>query len=103
FTGSKEIGLRINERAAKVQQGQLWIKRVVAVMGGKDAIIVADDADLDEAATGVVQSAFGFQGQKCSACSRAIIDARVYEPMLEKIAERTEKIKLGDPTDSTAT
>jgi len=100
FTGSKEIGLRINERAAKTQEGQLWIKRVVAEMGGKDAIIVADDADLDDAATGVVQAAFGFQGQKCSACSRAIIDARVYDPMLEKIAERTAKIKLGDPTDN---
>src|SRR5215510_3014709 len=86
FTGSKEIGLRINERASKTPDGQLWIKRVVAEMGGKDAIIVADDADLDEAATGVVQSAFGFQGQKCSACSRAIIDARVYDPMIEKIA-----------------
>ncbi|HJZ79554.1 MAG TPA: L-glutamate gamma-semialdehyde dehydrogenase [Pyrinomonadaceae bacterium] len=99
FTGSMEVGLRINERAAKPQPGQLWIKRVVAEMGGKDAIIVADDADLDEAATGVVQSAFGFQGQKCSACSRAIIDARVYDPMIEKIAERTAKIKVGAPTD----
>lgn len=100
FTGSKEIGLRVNERAAKVNDGQLWIKRVVAEMGGKDAIIVADDADLDEAATGVVQAAFGFQGQKCSACSRAIIDARVYDPMIEKIAERTAKIKVGNPTDN---
>jgi 1-pyrroline-5-carboxylate dehydrogenase len=99
FTGSKEIGLRINERAAKVHDGQLWIKRVVAEMGGKDAIIVADDADLEEAATGVVQSAFGFQGQKCSACSRAIIDARVYDTMLDKIVERTAKIKLADPMD----
>ena len=103
FTGSKEVGLHINERAAKTQPGQLWIKRVVAEMGGKDAIIVADDADLDEAATGVVQSAFGFQGQKCSACSRAIIDARVYDSMIEKIAERTAKIKLGDPSDNTNT
>jgi 1-pyrroline-5-carboxylate dehydrogenase len=100
FTGSKEIGLRINERAAKVHDGQIWIKRVIAEMGGKDAIIVADDANLDEAATGVVQSAFGFQGQKCSACSRAIIDASVYDQMLEKIAERAAKIKIGDPTDS---
>src|SRR6185503_15145522 len=103
FTGSKEVGLRINERAAKVHDGQIWIKRVVAEMGGKDAIIVADDADLEEAATGVVQSAFGFQGQKCSACSRAIIDARVYEPMLEKISERTEKIRVGDPSDTATT
>ena len=101
FTGSKEIGLRINERAAKVHNGQIWIKRVVAEMGGKDAIIVADDANLDDAATGVVQAAFGFQGQKCSACSRAIIDASVYDEMLEKIAERTLKIKTGDPTDGT--
>ncbi|HEV2803217.1 MAG TPA: L-glutamate gamma-semialdehyde dehydrogenase [Pyrinomonadaceae bacterium] len=100
FTGSKEIGLRINERAAKHQEGQIWIKRVVAEMGGKDAIIVDADTDLDDAATGVVQSAFGFQGQKCSACSRAIIHADVYEPMLDKIAERTERLKLGDPTDN---
>ena len=99
FTGSKEIGLRINERAAKHQEGQVWIKRVVAEMGGKDAIIVDADTDLDDAATGVVQSAFGFQGQKCSACSRAIIHADVYDDMLERIAARTEKLKLGDPTD----
>jgi 1-pyrroline-5-carboxylate dehydrogenase len=99
FTGSREIGLRINERAAKVHEGQIWIKRIIAEMGGKDAIIVADDANLDDAATGVVQAAFGFQGQKCSACSRAIIDAKVYDQMLEKIADRTEKIKMGDPKD----
>jgi 1-pyrroline-5-carboxylate dehydrogenase len=99
FTGSKEVGLRINERAAKVHEGQIWIKRVVAEMGGKDAIIVAEDANLDDAATGVVQSAFGFQGQKCSACSRAIIDAKVYDTMVEKIADRTSKLKLAPPTD----
>jgi 1-pyrroline-5-carboxylate dehydrogenase len=101
FTGSKEIGLRINERAAKAQEGQIWIKRVVAEMGGKDAIVVDSDTDLDDAATGVVQSAFGFQGQKCSACSRAIIHADVYEPMVEKIVERTAKLRLGDPADPT--
>src|SRR3954471_5725279 len=100
FTGSKEIGQRINERASKVQEGQIWIKRVVAEMGGKDAIIVDADTDLDDAATGVVQSAFGFQGQKCSACSRAIIHSDVYDSMLEKIVERTEKVKVGDPTDA---
>src|SRR3954453_1889195 len=99
FTGSMEVGLHINETAARPQPGQLWIKRVVAEMGGKDAIIVDADADLDSAATGVVQSAFGFQGQKCSACSRAIIDSRVYDTMLEKIVDRTAKIKLADPTD----
>src|ERR671927_980835 len=97
FTGSKEVGLRINERAAKVQEGQIWIKRVVAEMGGKDAIIVDAGANLDDAAAGVVQSAFGFQGQKCSACSRAIIHADIYEPMLEKIAARTERLQVGDP------
>ena len=103
FTGSKEVGLRINERAAKVHEGQLWIKRVVAEMGGKDAIIVAEDANLEEAATGVVQSAFGFQGQKCSACSRAIIDAKVYDEMIEKIVDRTAKIKLAAPTEAATT
>src|SRR6266478_2570694 len=103
FTGSKEVGLRINERAAKTPPDQLWIKRVVAEMVGKDAIIVADDEYLDEAAAGVVQSAFGFEGQKCSACSRAIIDARVYDPMIEKIAELTARIKVGDPTDTGTT
>jgi 1-pyrroline-5-carboxylate dehydrogenase len=103
FTGSKEVGLRINERAAKVHDGQVWIKRVVAEMGGKDAIIVAADANLDDAATGIVQAAFGFQGQKCSACSRAIIDAQVYEPMLEKIAEKAEKITVGDPATAATT
>src|SRR5919112_1088378 len=85
FTGSKEVGLRINERAAKHQEGQIWIKRVVAEMGGKDAIVVDSDTDLDEAATGVVASAFGFQGQKCSACSRAIIVGDAYEPVLQGI------------------
>jgi len=100
FTGSKEIGLRINERAAKVNEGQIWIKRVVAEMGGKDAIIVDAGVDLDEAATGVVQSAFGFQGQKCSACSRAIIHTEVYDSMVDKIVERTERLKLGDPAEN---
>jgi 1-pyrroline-5-carboxylate dehydrogenase len=99
FTGSKEVGLRINERAAKAHDGQIWIKRVVAEMGGKDAIIVDADTDLDDAATGVVASAFGFQGQKCSACSRAIIHSDVYDSMLERIAERTAKLKVGDPLD----
>lgn len=100
FTGSKEIGLRINERAAKVNEGQIWIKRVVAEMGGKDAIIVEADADLEEASTGVVQAAFGFQGQKCSACSRAIIHADVYDSMLERIVAKTTQLKIGNPVDS---
>jgi 1-pyrroline-5-carboxylate dehydrogenase len=99
FTGSKEVGLRIVERAAKVQDGQIWIKRVVAEMGGKDAIIVDSDTDLDDAAAGVVASAFGFQGQKCSACSRAIIVEGVYEPVLRRIVEGTEKLRVGDPLE----
>ncbi|HEX8351670.1 MAG TPA: aldehyde dehydrogenase family protein, partial [Pyrinomonadaceae bacterium] len=99
FTGSKEVGLRINERAAKAHEGQIWIKRVVAEMGGKDAIVVDSDTDYEEAAAGVVASAFGFQGQKCSACSRAIIVGEAYEPVLQGIIERTAKLKVGDPTD----
>src|ERR671921_2535763 len=100
FTGSKEIGMRVNERAAKVQKGQVWLKRVVAEMGGKDAIVVDSDTDYDEAAAGVVASAFGFQGQKCSACSRAIIVGDAYEPVLERVIERTAQLKVGDPTEA---
>ncbi len=97
FTGSKEVGLHINELAAKTAPGQIWIKRVIAEMGGKDSIVVADDADLDAAADGIVASAFGFSGQKCSACSRAIIDASVYYAIVPKIVERTKKLAVGDP------
>jgi len=95
FTGSKEVGLRINELAAKPQAGQLWIKRVVAEMGGKDSIVVDKEADLDSAADGIVAAAFGFQGQKCSACSRAIVVADVYDEMVKKIKERTDKLVVG--------
>lgn len=97
FTGSKQVGLRINEQAAKTREGQIWIKRVIAEMGGKDAIIVADDADLDSAALGAAQSAFGYQGQKCSACSRLIVDEKVHAEVLEKVVELTRKLKLGEP------
>ena len=99
FTGSKEVGLRINELAAKTAPGQIWIKRVVAEMGGKDAIVVDSEADLDAAVEGVTLSAFGYQGQKCSACSRAIVDAKVYDAFLEKLKARVEKITVGPPTD----
>ncbi len=99
FTGSKEVGLHINELAAKTQPGQIWIKRVVAEMGGKDSIVVAADADLDAAAEGIVASAFGFAGQKCSACSRAIVDESVYDEVLAKIAQRTAALTVGDPSD----
>jgi 1-pyrroline-5-carboxylate dehydrogenase len=98
FTGSKGVGLHINEQAAKTRQGQLWIKRVVAEMGGKDAIVVADDADIDAAATGVVQSAFGFQGQKCSACSRLIVDEKVHDQLMEKVVALTKELKVGEPS-----
>jgi 1-pyrroline-5-carboxylate dehydrogenase len=99
FTGSKEIGLRIFERAAKVHPGQIWLKRTILEMGGKDAIIVDETADLDAAADGIVASAFGFQGQKCSACSRAIIVDSVYDEVLQKVAERTKTLKVGDPRE----
>jgi 1-pyrroline-5-carboxylate dehydrogenase len=99
FTGSKEVGLRINELAAKPQPGQKWIKRVIAEMGGKDAIVVDADADIDAAVEGVVSSAFGFQGQKCSACSRAIVDEKIYDEFLDKLRDRVAKIAVGDPSD----
>ena len=100
FTGSREVGLRINKVAADKAPDQLWIKRTILEMGGKDAIIVDADADLDSAVEGVAQSAFGFQGQKCSACSRAIIDERIYDKFLEKLKTRVEKITVGDPAEN---
>jgi len=100
FTGSREVGLHINQSAAKQQPSQLWIKRTILEMGGKDAIIVDADADLDSAVEGVAQAAFGFQGQKCSACSRAIIDERIYDKFLEKLKSRVERITIGDPAEN---
>jgi 1-pyrroline-5-carboxylate dehydrogenase len=99
FTGSKEVGLRVNELAAKTQPGQLWIKRVIAEMGGKDSIVVAADADLDAAADGIVASAFGFAGQKCSACSRAIVEESVYDAVVQKVVARTRALATGDPAE----
>ncbi len=97
FTGSKQVGLRINELAARHQPGQIWIKRVIAEMGGKDSIVVDENTDLDEAAEGVAISAFGFQGQKCSACSRAIVVQSVYDEFLKKLQAKTESvIRQGD-------
>ncbi|HEU4523055.1 MAG TPA: L-glutamate gamma-semialdehyde dehydrogenase [Thermoanaerobaculia bacterium] len=98
FTGSKEVGLHINEEAAKVPKGQLWIKRVIAEMGGKDAIIVdRETSNLDDAASAVVASAFGFQGQKCSACSRLIVDEAIYDRFVPMVVEKTKKLKIGPP------
>ena len=100
FTGSREVGLRINQLAAKAKKSQIWIKRVIAEMGGKDFIIVDGTADLDDAAFGIMASAYGFQGQKCSACSRAIVTDDVYDTVLEKVVALTkEKITVGDPRD----
>ncbi len=98
FTGSRDVGLRINELAAKPRKGQVWIKRVLAEMGGKDAIVVDREADLDSAAKGVVWSAFGYQGQKCSACSRAIVDQAVYDEFLDKVKAEVSKLTVG-PSD----
>jgi 1-pyrroline-5-carboxylate dehydrogenase len=98
FTGSKEVGIHINEVAAKVQPGQIWLKRVVAEMGGKDSIIVDEGVNLDEAAAGVTVSAFGFQGQKCSACSRVIVHEKVYDKFVDLLAKKAEPITVGDTT-----
>ena len=99
FTGSKAVGLHIYEEAAKNRAGQNWMKRVVAEMGGKDAIVVDAEADLESAATGIVQAAFGFQGQKCSACSRLIVDEAVHDELMEKIVRLTKNLKIGLPTE----
>jgi 1-pyrroline-5-carboxylate dehydrogenase len=99
FTGSRDVGLHINELAAKPQKGQIWIKRVVAEMGGKDAIIVDAECNLGAAVEGVAVSAFGYQGQKCSACSRAIVDAAVYDEFLDRLKARVALIQVGSPED----
>ncbi len=100
FTGSREVGLHINQTAAKQAPGQIWIKRTILEMGGKDAIIVDADSDVAAAVEGVAQAAFGFQGQKCSACSRAIVDERVYDKFLEQLKTRVETITVGDPAEN---
>jgi len=99
FTGSREVGLRINELAAKPQKGQIWIKRVAAEMGGKDAIVVDSNCDLDAAVQGVFVSAFGYQGQKCSACSRAIVVDSVYDEFLKRLLPKVQAIKVGPADD----
>ncbi|MHC5534569.1 L-glutamate gamma-semialdehyde dehydrogenase [Priestia megaterium] len=99
FTGSREVGCRIYERAAKVQPGQIWLKRVIAEMGGKDTVVVDKDADLGLAASSIVYSAFGFSGQKCSAGSRAVVHQDVYEEVLEKAVALTKTLTIGNPED----
>jgi 1-pyrroline-5-carboxylate dehydrogenase len=101
FTGSKEVGLHVHELAAKTQPGQIWIKRTVLEMGGKDFVLVDETADLDAAASGIVASAFGYQGQKCSAGSRAILVEEIYDEVVEKLLERASELTVGPPTDRT--
>ena len=100
FTGSKKVGLEIHEKAARRRDGQIFIKRTVLELGGKDAIIVDADCDIDAAVEGVVASAFGFSGQKCSACSRVIVDERIYDAFLEQLVEKARAIKVGDPAEN---
>ena len=99
FTGSEAVGTRIIELASKLAPGQHHIKRVIAEMGGKNAIIVDSDADLDDAVMGVIQSAFGYQGQKCSACSRMIIVGTQYDELLERLIEAARSLKIGMPEE----
>jgi RHH-type proline utilization regulon transcriptional repressor/proline dehydrogenase/delta 1-pyrroline-5-carboxylate dehydrogenase len=101
FTGSMEVGLRIQQRAAVAQPGQEQCKRVIAEMGGKNATIIDDDADLDEAVLGVLYSAFGFQGQKCSACSRVIVLDAIYDRFVGRLTQAAKSIKLG-PSENPA-
>jgi 1-pyrroline-5-carboxylate dehydrogenase len=99
FTGSRDVGLRIYERASKVHKGQIWLKRVIAEMGGKDTIVVDKEADLELAAQSIVASAFGFSGQKCSACSRAVVLEDVYDHVLNRVVELTKALTVGEPTN----
>ncbi|MCK4340695.1 MAG: L-glutamate gamma-semialdehyde dehydrogenase [Phycisphaerae bacterium] len=98
FTGSMEVGLGIYEKCGKVAKDQIWLKRAILEMGGKDCIVVDETADLDAAADGIVAAAFGFQGQKCSACSRLIAHQDIYDALLEKVVERAKKLTVGDTT-----
>jgi 1-pyrroline-5-carboxylate dehydrogenase len=96
FTGSREVGVGIFEKAAKIQPGQIWLKRTVLEMGGKDCIVVDETADLTAAAESVVTSAFGFQGQKCSACSRLIAHKDIYDKLLDQVVARARELSVGD-------
>jgi 1-pyrroline-5-carboxylate dehydrogenase len=99
FTGSRDVGIQISQKAGTVAPGQMWIKRAIREMGGKDFILVDETADLEEAAKGVVAAAFGFQGQKCSACSRLIVHEKVHDELLSKVVEKTKALKVGDVRD----
>ena len=99
FTGSRAVGMSILDTAAHVRLGQRFVKHVVLELGGKNAILIDDDADLDAAVAGTIASAFGYQGQKCSAASRVIVHQSVYERFLERLIEATDRLVLGDPSD----
>lgn len=99
FTGSRDVGLRIFNRSSIVHEGQIWMKRLIAEMGGKDTIVVDSEADLELAANAIVTSAFGFSGQKCSACSRAVIVEDVYDQVTKRVVELTNELTQGDPRD----
>jgi RHH-type proline utilization regulon transcriptional repressor/proline dehydrogenase/delta 1-pyrroline-5-carboxylate dehydrogenase len=99
FTGSRNVGLLINRQAAETAPGQLHVKRVIAEMGGKNAVIIDEDADLDEATHGVVASAFGYAGQKCSACSRVIVPERLHDTFLARLVEATRSLKVAPAED----
>jgi len=99
FTGSRDVGLRIYRRASILNKGQIWLKRVIAEMGGKDTIVVDKEADLELAARSIVASAFGFSGQKCSACSRAVVVEDVYDQVLNRVVKLTNELTLGNPED----
>lgn len=100
FTGSKEVGLHIHELAAKTQEGQIWIKRTILEMGGKDCMVVDEDADVDYAAEQAIHGAFGFQGQKCSACSRLVVHEKIYDQVVEKVVERAKALKVAHPSEN---
>jgi len=102
FTGSKKVGLHIHSKAASVHAGQIAIKRTILELGGKDAIIVEADADLESAASGVVASAFGFNGQKCSACSRVIVNEAVHDAFVSRLQQKVAQLAQGDPRENYA-
>jgi 1-pyrroline-5-carboxylate dehydrogenase len=102
FTGSMATGLRINERAARQIENQRWVKRVIAEMGGKDAMVIDDSADLDSAAADIVKSAYGYSGQKCSAASRAILHEDVYDEVLARSSRGRRCSRSGSPPRRTA-
>lgn len=103
FTGSRDVGVRIHMRAAQIHHGQIWLKRTQLEMGGKNAVVVDETADLDAAAKGIVDSAFGYQGQKCSAGSRAIVVRDVYQQVIEDVVDRASKLRVGDPSNASVT